>query len=233
MNEFNIRKNLPSIKVDKELIEQLENYLLSNVPEIIGIEKHLIEEKYSLEIVDSLGTGKFNRISEFPLSLFQDGTKKIKFGFSFYGLISFSIYISFSNTQSSSELDISLKTNNPREKAQGIYNGLMERINQHKTYNFIFHNISMGIVVGLGTWLIIPIINQTIKKNYLWASYLTLATIIMFFIGISGAKFKPFSEFLTKKQIRYNKVISFLIWGIISYFIFGLGFGLLKDSIIK
>ena len=65
MNEYNIRQDLPSVKVDKVLIEQLENYILLDVPSIIGVDKQSVVEKYSLEIVDSIGSGKFNRISSF------------------------------------------------------------------------------------------------------------------------------------------------------------------------
>lgn len=233
MNEFNIRKDLPSIKVDKELVNQLEKYIISDIPEIIGIDKQTILDKYSIEIVDSLGSGKFNSISEFPLSLFQDGTKEINFGFSVYNQSFCSVKISFSVEQYSSKIDISLKTTNPREKAQGIYNGILEHINQHKTYNFIFHKIFIGIIGGIGIGLITPIITLAVAKNYLWATLLTLASIIIIFFVYKGPKLKPYSEFSTKRQIRYNRIFSYFIWGFISYLIFGLGFGLLKDVIIK
>lgn len=232
MKEFNIRKDLPSAKVDIELLEQLENYILSDIPGIIGIEKEKIAENYSLEIVDSLGTGQYNRISEFPLSILQDGTEKIKFGFKLYHQAYFSINISFSRSKYSSELDISLKTDNPREKAQGIYNGILDRINPHKTYNYIFHTILIGVLGGLGIGLISPILIFIINKNYLWASLLTIASIIIIFFAYRGQKFKPYSEFMTKRQTRYNRIFSFFIWGVISYLVFGLGFGIIKELII-
>lgn len=95
MNTFNIRKDLPSIRIDKELISQLEKYILEDIPEIIDVDKQLFKDKYSILIIDTLGSGSFNTISEFPLSSFQDGTKKIKMGFGMYDKSSCSVDISF------------------------------------------------------------------------------------------------------------------------------------------
>lgn len=233
MNEFNIRKDLPSIKVDIELIEQLESYILTDIPAILGIKQSKIIDEFSIEIVDSLGTGVFNSISEFPMTLFQDGTQEVSFGFSIYEEPYCRVKISFDKDSYSSKIDISLKTTNPREKAQGIYNGIMDRINQHKTYNFIFHKIIIGFIGGLGIALIPPIIMMVIKKNYVWASLLTIAAFIIVFLAYKGPKLKPYSEFSTNTQIRNNRIFSFFIWGFISYLVFGLGFGILKETIFK
>ena len=233
MNEFNIRKELPSIKVDIDLIKQLEKYILSDVPEILGIDPDQVYKNYSLEIIDSLGSGQFNRISEFPLSILQDGTDKIKFGFKLFDKAYYSVNISFSKSNNSSKLDISLKTNNPREKAQGIYNGIFDRINPHKTYNYIFHTVFMMFSGGLGLGLIGPILIFITNSNYLWASLLSIASILIMFFAIQGQKFKPYSEFMTKRQSRYNRIFSFFIWGVISYMVFGLGLGIIKELVMR
>jgi hypothetical protein len=233
MNKFNIRKDLPSIKIDKEFISQLEKYILEDIPGITDIDKLLIQEKYSIEIVDTLGSGVFNNISEFPLSSFQDGTKKIKMGFSIYEKTYCSVNISFVTASSGSIIDISLDSNNPREKAQGIYNGIMDFINQNKTYNHIFHMFYIGILGGAGIGLLYLVFILALRKYFLWATIVFFVSFMIVSYSYYVPKLKPYSEFLTNRQKRNNKIFSFFIWGFISYLIFGLGFGLLKDLILK
>jgi len=169
------------------------------------------------------------------MSSFQDGTKEVSFGFSIHEESYCRIEISFSKNTYYSIINISLKTNNPREKAQGIYNGIMDRINQHKTYNFIFHNPIVGTIAAVGLGLILSLIFIMIvfKKNYLWASLFSLAAFIIVFLIYQGPKLKPYSEFSTNIQIRNNKIFSFFIWGLISYLVFSLGFGILTELIFK
>lgn len=233
MNNFNIRKDLPSIKVDMELIKHLEQYILDNIPEILEIDKQLIKDNYSILIVDSLGSGSFNSISDFPLSSFQNGTKKIKLGFRVYDQFSYSIDVSFDYDSYGSQIDISLRTNNPREKAQGIYSGLMDYINQSTTYNYLFHKFYTPMIGGGGIAAILYVTIQALKKNYLLASLIFLASILAIIYAYYCPRLKPYSEFMTNRQKRNNKIFSFFAWGTISYLVFVLGFGLLKDFIIQ
>lgn len=212
MKQYNIRKDLPSIKVDKALIEQLENYILIDVPSIIGSDKQLVIDRYSIEIVDSLGTGVFSRISEFPLSMFQDGTEKIKFGYSISTNGYFSLQISFSKHQYNSIIDITVNGSNPSELARGIYNEILNRIKQNRTNNYIYHsNFKYGISIlassGVGS-----IIGFFISKYYsFWSMCLLVILSIIGFLGIRGDYYKPYCEFLTPKQLKYNKRFNIII----------------------
>lgn len=233
MNKFNIRKDLPSIKIDKELISQLEKYILEEIPEISGIDKSIIQNKYSIEIVDMLGTSVFKSIAEFPLNSFQDGTKKIQLGFSIYEKTYSNVDISFSTNPFGSQINISIESNNPREKAQGIYNGLMEYVNQNKTYNHYFHKFYIVLLGGIGIGLLCFVTILFLKKSFFYATLFLSASIIITTYSYYFPILKPYSEFSTNRQKRYNKFFSFIVWGVISYLIFVLGFGLLKDYIIK
>jgi len=234
MSKFRLKKQLPSIKVDKELIERIENYLINDIPAIINIDKNEIIENYSIEIIDSLGTEEFSRISEYPIKNFQNGTQRIKFGFSYYKKSVTRIFISFSVNKYFSDIDISLDCVHPREKAQGIYNGLLDRINPNKTYNYIFHYFFFGVIGGVIIGLLLSLLIYTlINKQYIWSIYLFISSLLLIFIGPKIEEIKPYSEFLTQKQQQYNKIFSFFIWGIISYLIFGLGLGLLQNHIFN
>lgn len=233
MKEFYINKELPSVSVNKKLIEQIEEYILNDIPNIIGVDKEKVKEVYVLEIIDSLGVEKFNKISDYPLSIFQNGTSKISFGFSVYEDIYATVKISFGVKKYTSELIIKLKTQNAREKAHGIYNGILDRIKPNKTYNSYFHTWVNGPILGLGIIMLMPSLALFLNDKILWGVYSLFGGISLISFSSKIEKIKPYSEFETQRQMQLNKIFSFLIWGLISYIIFGVGLGLLYDSITK
>ncbi len=205
MKEFYIRKKLPSIFVDKQLIEQIEEYILNDIPEIIGVDKEIIEGKYSLEIVDYLGTEKFSKISDYPLSIFQNGTSKITLGFSLYENIYSVVNISLGVNKYYSELDIKLKAQNPREKSQGIYNGILDRLSPNKTYNSFFHRLTNGPILAIGVVLLVLSFTLFMDKEILWGFYSLIGGISLITFDSRMERIKPYSEFRTQKQLRFNQ----------------------------
>jgi hypothetical protein len=214
MKEYYIRQDLPSVRVDKSLIEQLENYILFDVPSIIKVDNQLVLKNYSIEIVDSLGTGKFNRISEFPASMFQNGTEKIQFGTSIYEPY-FRVQISFSKRKYYSAIDISLKSDNPSEIAKGIYNEILTRINQHKTYNSIYHNEYLNLIGAASFGIMIGGIILLYSHFNHWGFSLYITLLLISFIAAKGQSYKPYSEFSTAKQLQINKTFNYIVLSII------------------
>lgn len=230
MNEFSLRKDIPSVKVSKELIEQLEKYILKDVSEIIGIDSQLLKDNYTIEISDKLGSETFKSISDYSLNRFQDGTENIKFGFSLYNPLNFRLKLSFDAYKSSSKIDLSIKSIKPREKVNGIYNGILDRLKIHKTYNRHFHNsyVLGGFSVLNGIIFTISLI-QFSKGNLIVSLILLLLAIGSIITIINIGNLKPYSEFDTNNQTINNKVFSWLAWGILSFIFFGLILGYLKD----
>lgn len=228
MKQYNIRKDLPSVRVDRALIEQLENYILNDVPSIIRVDNQLVLKNYSIEIVDSLGTGKFNRISEFPLSTFQNGTEKIKFGCRFYSEPYFDLTISFSKSKYFSAIDISLKGDNPSELAKAIYNEILTQINQHKTYNSIYHKGFVPLTGGASIGLMIGGVFFMYLHFNRWYIYLYMILLVVCFIAAKGESYKPYCEFSTPKQLKINKTFNYIIGVIIIPIIIGIVLELFK-----
>lgn len=214
MKQYNIRQDLPSVRVDRALIEQLENYILFDVPSIIKVDKQLILENYSIEIVDSLGTGKFNQISDFPSSMFQNGTEKIVLSIKYYSEAYFSLQISFSIRSYQSVIDINLKGENPSELVKGIYNEIFNQINQHKTYNSIYHNLYFNLIGGASTGIMIGGVIFVYFSPNRWYIYLYIILLLISFIAIKGESYKPYCEFSTSKQLQINKTFNYIILSI-------------------
>lgn len=226
MNEFSIRKKAPSAKISKELIEQLEKYLLVDVPEIIQIDSTIIKEKYTLEITDELGTETLKSICDYPLNKFHDGTKEINLGFQIFKPEELRIYVYLSVEDFASKVVLSSKSKKPREKANGIYNGILDHLKTHKNYNYLFHNPFInGIVFGIGIILVGPITYFLRKQDITTAIYLSILAMFLFLIGSKIDKIKPYSEFDTNRQRNYNIVFNWFLGGLITFIVFGLFLG--------
>lgn len=215
MNQYNIRKDLPSVKVDKALIEQLENYILFDVPSIIGIDKELILKNYSLEIVDSLGSAKFSRISEFPFSIFQNGTEKIIFGSRYYSDPYFCVQIYFSKRKYSTVIEINLKCDNPSALATAIYNEILLRIKQYKAYNSIYHNDYLPLIGGASIGIMLGGIILLYFNFSHWGLYIYVLLLLISFIAAKGEHLKPYCEFSTSKQLQNNRTFNYIVLSII------------------
>jgi hypothetical protein len=226
MNEFSIRKKLPSANISKELIQQLEKYLLKDIPTILQIDSAIIKEKYIIEITDELGTETLKSIYDYSLNKFHDGTKEITLGFQIFNPEELRIFIYLSVDDFASKLVLSFKSPKPREKANGIYNGILDHLKTHTNYNYLFHNPSInGIVSGVGIILVAPISYFLRKQDITLALYFSILAIFLFLIGSKVDKIKPYSEFDTNKQRNYNRVFNWFLGGLLSFIVFGLFFG--------
>ena len=160
--------------------------------------------------------------------MFQNGTEKIKFGYSLYNKPGFSVQISFSKKQYYSVIDISLKSDNPSEIAKGIYNEILNRINQHKTYNYIYHNAYMPFIGGAAIGSMPGVIFLFYLNHFRWGIYLFAILLLIIIICAKGAYYKPYCEFSTSKQLKYNRTFNFIVAGIIVPSILGILFEIFK-----
>jgi len=169
MSTFRLKKKFSSYDVNLETLRSLENYLLSEVPEILNIKTKRVKRKenksekkysisYKISIVDSLGTETINSIDEFTSHVFSDITEEIKLSFNICKIHPFvdilDVSMKFSTEKFYSNIDIICGASHSREKAISIYEGIKRVLDPYKTKNYIFHFISpFFILLAMSTIL--------------------------------------------------------------------------------
>jgi hypothetical protein len=229
--KIEICKKTNSCSVDKETLIRIENYIISNVPNVLRLATDEILKNYSVKITDSFSTEEFKSIKDFKSELFYDDTIEIKLGFVLQENL---VFLRLSKYDTSSEIAIEFVDDNVRENAIGILDGIEALLKPYKNMNYIYHNSFIngtltGICVFLLIYFIISLNYVSDKISYLIYSFATLT--LGLFILLAN-KLKPYSEFDTRSQRIYNEYFKFFKWGILGFVIFGTFVTLIRNKII-
>lgn len=237
MNEgrYNLRKTLPTLKVDKALLTRLENYLVKSIPEILHIPSDEVASVFIInfneelpESFDKLSSGRYivNSIENISSDKFADEIKKITIGFSFNGLANIEqrrvrIMISFSPEKLYSKLQIQITGKNSQELGYAIYLKLMKLLSENKNLNYFFYDPPYFrlIIIALGALGIFY--SSDIKIFLVFYGILTILVIFYLFNYYFLRYYKPYCSFDTNRQERRDKVVNFILLGFLGFVLFG------------
>jgi hypothetical protein len=236
MSSFELEKKISSCYVTKKLIEQLENYLIFQIPEIIDVPQDEIRNEYYLSITDNLGVEKLPSISNYSLSIFHDSTSEISLGFFIYidRTTEFSIKIRFDRERSYFNIiSIAHKSVNAREKVIAIYDGIKRIISTQTNYNKIFYP-PPHVDVILSLLLFATGMSSAVffLKNFIspgFVSFIISLSIIIYFS--IGKKLKPYTSFESKYYLNLKKWSDFIIYGFLGFLLFGTLLVILRKKI--
>jgi hypothetical protein len=242
VSNYDLKKELPSIFVTKDLIKTLRSNILNKM-KILGnagddVEKiELIEKSFSISIEDKAGTHTIQSIEEFEPSKFPDSTKSIKISYrspSSYlyrdlDLYDIRIRIVFNSEKYSSRTEVSCKSPDAKATAIGIASNINDLIAPHCTSVRWLHprpyiDGMLFVLVPSVTILLIMVISK--------APNLVSTALIMFVCSLNiyywllpGLRwFRPYTEFETRSTENKLKwwnwfvtsfVLGFLVLGVI------------------
>jgi len=72
MVKYEINEHIPACHINKDFLTKLEDYIKSKIPNLIGISKKILSEKYSITISDEKGKEEIKSISDYTSNLFPD-----------------------------------------------------------------------------------------------------------------------------------------------------------------
>jgi hypothetical protein len=226
MNRFGIAKPIVACHVNKNLLNELEDYIKNEIPKLIGVSKKNINEKYSIYINDKIGEEEIESISNYSLSVFPDSTKRIEINVRLFLEKYFIFSISFDSEYSRKyeSIKISYESNNAREIALGVYEGINRIIESHRNNNEFFHP-SLGIesfiyylkYILLGFSIPMFLINRIL---FLIPFLIFLGIIIYEF---TGKVFKRYITFETNYNTKLQKLFKFYWSSLLSLVLLILG----------
>jgi hypothetical protein len=77
MSRFELEKLIPSSNVSKELIGQLEDYIVEQAAQVTTIDREKVAEKCSVTLNDNFGVEEIKSIKLYAPSLFPDSTSHL------------------------------------------------------------------------------------------------------------------------------------------------------------
>jgi len=220
---YKYSEKIPSLYVNKDLLENLESYFLEKIPVILNVNAEIIRNKYKLIIKDSNGEEEISSIKDFNLNIFPNDTKEISLNLYFWNdnqTNSITIYLD--KDRIGAKIKIEISNSNPKETTNGIISGLNQILFQNKNNNFLFHpNIWVdAIISGIGFlafWVSLNIFQSNVKLSI---SFLSVSIISLSYLSILK-KLKPYISFDSNKQRKYDRNTSWLFYSFLAFIIFG------------
>jgi hypothetical protein len=213
MNKFEIAKPIVACHISKELLIELEKYIRYEIPKQIGISKETIYEKYSISIQDESGEEKIKEIFNYPLSIFPDSTNKIEIQVYVYQPKDFTFLINFDKEYSGkyNKIKISYESDNARETALGIYEGIKRIIESHRNHNEFFHpSLGIEIIIDMTKFLFFYTSFFLIYQKYHILALISFLIFLgMIIYQFTGNVFKRYITFETNYNSKLQKSFKF------------------------
>ncbi|QTN21439.1 hypothetical protein HZ992_14730 [Rhizobacter sp. AJA081-3] len=232
---FSHEQALPSLKVNKDLLEALEKYLVKRFSDALQTSEEEIRKRYSLQIEDSLGTEKLASVEQMSATKFADSTSQVEVELdSPYREDGqrMRVRVRFSKGRLFSTLAVSAAAPNARELVLGVRDGLLRVLEPHKTWNSLAHPSSAGwgIGIGLGGWMMYGLFAADAKSTYF--PFLLAAFTLLWLYLFAFGPLRPYSTFESRASERNEKIWSWLIAGLGTFLLFGTLLTLYRRSVL-
>ncbi len=233
MSEFTLEKRITSCLVTKDLLRQLEVYLVQYIAKIIDIPPDMLRESLSISISDSLGTETLKSISNYLPSLFPKSITEVRIDLYLVHPKHISVSIHFGKDKTSSQISIRYKAKQAREVVMAIDGGLRQIFEPSTNANNIFHppEAAMLMIWFLGM-LVGPVSMFAFAKGAFSIGVIGTVTVLtLIFYTFVGPVIKPYITFDTQRYAAMKRWSDWIIRGFIGFLIFGTLLTLLRRQI--
>lgn len=222
MSKYSITTPIPSCKVSKTTIEEIEDYI-KKVVAPLGENKPDKETPTTVTISDSTGREEITSIKDFDRSSFPNDTEGIVIELSDYGKTTIIIEVKLHRNKMFSELRISYDGPQSREVVSGLNRELMTRIEPYKTNHYLFHS-GLGHLMAMGLVLVglLPMLSWDQRSASVRKVMLGVFITTVFIVSLYGAMIllKPYTSFDTRRNEVNEKRANWIILGIVGFFLF-------------
>jgi hypothetical protein len=213
---YTLQGSLPAAELDRALVEQLEDRILSVARSLVGPSD---SEDFHVEIVDPLGTQRLKSIREYAGAQFFDGTTSIRLSYWKTSLLR--IDLRFSTARDSSEITIELSGDSPREKAIGLQAELRALVATHATNNWIFRPTTLAaslLYVVTYLTLVAAFFAASQKPRAIAWTLVGTAALLLCYWPLRGLL--PYTTFDSRQARARREVAKWLLLGVLGFFLF-------------
>lgn len=231
---FKLEKKIDSCLVTKNLLKQIEDYLLNELPKKADIPKEKFYEEYKLIVRDKIGEETLSNISEYKISLFSDSTNYVGHHLSIYRPIHLEVVIHFNKYKEFAKIEISYESDNPREDAIGIYDSIKRIIESQRNHNNILHinDFILGLFFSIAIVSFVLATSIFIKRDNITIGIIfSLVFTVLLLYGVLSF-LKPYISFESKKYFRAKRLSDRLFWGALGLIIVEIIFAFLRKNIL-
>jgi hypothetical protein len=235
MSQFKLEKRLPPCTVSKDLLKELETYLLSKAKAFAGGEA-LEDRHFRVCIHDDLGVETISTVENIPGGQFLDSTSEVTLELDLrYGKTSFPLEVDvrFNKDRSYSRLTISYAGDDARSIVAGLHDGVLRLILSARNGNGFF-NPPPGIEGALWAASSLPLfLGSAIEKaSPVGFAFGPLISALMFAYLIAGKRLRPYTAFDTPSTERNSKMVEWFIYGLAGFLVFGTLFVVVRKNAI-
>lgn len=233
MERFSLEKKVPSALVSKQLLGEIERYLINRLPKKLSGTLNLNDEKnpknvsYILILKDSFGEETIGTIEDYHRDKFANDIKDIIISYSI-GYRDVDIRVRFSKSYSFSDLKIEIDAEGAKEITLGIYRELIDIICNYKTIHSIFYHKP-----AYAAWALVGMTPSLFYIKFPYSSqiwlFVWLSSLSYFLLRFIAA---PYSTFATFKREKIDKAISWFLNGMAGVFIFGVIAMIIRNKIL-
>ena len=201
----------PTVLVSIQLLNDLENFFLNELPIILNIEKSLVTKKYLVVIEEPNTEYKFDTIKDYQYQLLPPKTIKVSQGvtinkWKLESENSYDIYVYFSRSKLYSEIRINITESASSAVTETIKQKLILILSHYKTTNSYFF-VPTGIKSFVCTAFIVVLVldfSHKYTNNQLFFIITIMVWLVLYQI-------KPYSHFDTQQNNLRDKIVNWLL----------------------
>lgn len=221
---FSHEQALPSLKVTKDFLHSLEQYLVKWVVDASIVSQEEASKLLSIKIEDSLGSETVTSISQVTASRFADSTSRIEVELATPYKpdgTRLRVRLNFSRGRLFSTLAISATMPNARELALGLKDGLLRMLEPQKTGHWIAHPISQvwGALFAGGVWIGYFLYQASGKEAYFPYLLGSFSLVLIYLFGMGSLR--SYTVFDSRASERADKIWGWFIGGVATFLLFG------------
>lgn len=217
---YSCHKQSPSCHVTKDLVANIEKYLLEKVPGKLNIDESALREHYYVRIEERGAFTTVAPISEYVFPQFPDRTDGLVMGFSLFKPSRCEVQVRFTGDRPTSKISVAAEGPNSRAVAADICEDIASIIGPHVNKNWFFHlgimvELLLGTIFGVVVGLLVSLIDSG-RWGSVVACLLLLAALLVYFGA--GRWIKPYSSFETARSralASYGGVVYGVLGGLV------------------
>lgn len=225
MSIYTATRTLPSCKVERELLVELEEYIRQKMETLYANNPKAIPSVISYKVIinDSVGSETLFSIKDYNAQYFPNDIRAIHLK-SETSRHNMSLVVKFGLIKDLTQVEMSYEGDSAREIVTGVCEEIIKRIKVYETNNYIFQSSSAFTVIPalffpVSLALIAQILDfpGRIPKIVQPIATALLLISIGWFIVMS---FKPYSTFKTRRNEIRERRLSWVLLGFLGFVLF-------------